>query len=188
MRLFNQVAGQERERFGVGPRTREWFRRSGHRAGRDRTALRLQRHPDLAAKQDAELQAIRAVEPIALGANLSSEASMTAAEVHRQLSLERRAPALERGHSASQRVGRAVSFRVPGRRSSARPDGVRADVRPRARDRSGRARACIERMLRAPRLLLPLLLPHQQQRRPATRGHTGCNRTHEGVPGCAEAD
>jgi hypothetical protein len=107
MHLFNQVAGQGRERFGVGPRTREWFRRSGQHAGRDRTALRLQRHPDLAAKQDAELQAIRAVEPFALRANLSSEASMTVAEVHRQLFFERRAPARERAHSASQRLGRA---------------------------------------------------------------------------------
>lgn len=68
----------------------------------------------LAANHDAELQAIHAVEPFSLGAYLSSEAAMTAAEVHQQLFLERCARARERVHSASQRVGRAVDLRVPG--------------------------------------------------------------------------
>lgn len=68
----------------------------------------------LAAHHDAELQAVHAVQPFSLGAYLSSEAAMTAAEAKQQLIRERCARARERVHSASQGVGRAVDFRVPG--------------------------------------------------------------------------
>lgn len=68
----------------------------------------------LAADHDAELQAVHAVEPFSLGAYLSSEAAMTAADANQQLIRERCARARERVHSASQGVGRAVDFRVPG--------------------------------------------------------------------------
>lgn len=68
----------------------------------------------LAAQHDASLQALNAVEPFSLGAYLSPEAAMTAAEVNQQLVRERSARARERVHRASQAAGRAVDFRVPG--------------------------------------------------------------------------
>ncbi|MBN9203690.1 universal stress protein [Methylibium petroleiphilum] len=68
----------------------------------------------LAAQHDAGLQALHAVEPFSLGAYLSPEAAMTAAEVNQQLVRERSARARERVHRASQAAGRAVDFRVPG--------------------------------------------------------------------------
>lgn len=68
----------------------------------------------LAAPHDAGLQALHAVEPFSLGAYLSPEAAMTAAEVNQQLVRERSARARERVHRASQAAGRAVDFRVPG--------------------------------------------------------------------------
>lgn len=68
----------------------------------------------LAAQHDAELHAVHAVEPFSLGAYLSPEAAMTAAEAHQQLVRERDARARERVQGAFRAVGRAVEFRVPG--------------------------------------------------------------------------
>jgi nucleotide-binding universal stress UspA family protein len=68
----------------------------------------------LAAQHDAGLQALHAVEPFSLGAYLSPEAAMTAAEVNQQLVRERSARARERVHRAAQAAGRAVDLRIPG--------------------------------------------------------------------------
>lgn len=68
----------------------------------------------LAAHHDAELLAVHAVQPFSLGAYLSAEAAMTAAEANQQLARERCDRARDRVHSASQGVGRAVDFRAPG--------------------------------------------------------------------------
>ncbi len=68
----------------------------------------------LAAQHDAELLALHAVEPFSLGAYLSPEAAMTAAEVNQQLVRERLARARDRVHRASQAAGRAVVLEVPG--------------------------------------------------------------------------
>lgn len=68
----------------------------------------------LATQHDAELQAVHSVEPFSLGAYLSPEAAMTAAEVNQQLAREREARARERVQSASGAAGRAVEFRAPG--------------------------------------------------------------------------
>lgn len=68
----------------------------------------------LAAQHDAGLQALHAVEPFSLGAYLSPEAAMTAAEGNQQLLRERSARARERVQRASQAEGRTVELRVPG--------------------------------------------------------------------------
>lgn len=68
----------------------------------------------LAAQHDAGLQALHAVEPLSLGAYLSPEAAMTAAEVNQQLVRERTARVRERVQRASQAAGRAVELRLPG--------------------------------------------------------------------------
>lgn len=68
----------------------------------------------LAEQHDAGLQALHAVEPFSVGAYLSPEAAMTAAEVNQQLVRERTARARERVHRASQAAGRAVELKVPG--------------------------------------------------------------------------
>lgn len=77
-----------------------------------RFAARLAAHPV------AELKAVHAVEPLSLGACLSSEAAMTAAEANQHLNRERCARARERVHSASQGVGREVD--KPASRASRR--------------------------------------------------------------------
>ena len=68
----------------------------------------------LAALHDADLQAVHAVEPFSLGAYLSPEAAMTAAEANQQRVRERDARARGRVHRALQAMGRAVDFRAPG--------------------------------------------------------------------------
>ena len=64
----------------------------------------------LAAPHDAALHAVHAVEPVPIGAYLSPEAAMAAAEFNRQLALEIEARARERVQRASRSAGRAVDF------------------------------------------------------------------------------
>lgn len=68
----------------------------------------------LAAGHDAELQAVHVIEPFSLGAYLSPEAAMTAAELNQQRLHEREVRARSRVQAASDQVARQVGFRSPG--------------------------------------------------------------------------
>lgn len=68
----------------------------------------------LAARHDAGLLAVHAAEPFSLGAYLSPEAAMTAAEANQTLVRERSTRARERVRSASQAAGLAIDLQVPG--------------------------------------------------------------------------
>lgn len=68
----------------------------------------------LAARHDAGLLAVHAVEPFSLGAYLSPEAAMTAAEASQKLVRERVARARERVRSASQALNLDIDVQVPG--------------------------------------------------------------------------
>ena len=68
----------------------------------------------LAAEHEAELQAVHAVDAFSLGAYLSPEAAMTAAEANQQLVRERAARARERVSHVVQALGRPIDLQVPG--------------------------------------------------------------------------